>query len=228
MNLVSITVDPLNWVFSSLDGVFFNKNQTTLLEYPMGKLGSYAIPVGVTRIASYAFDNCTNLTSVTIPNTVTTIFAYGFVGCSSLTTVTIPASVATIGEHGFYDCYALTNVLFTGGAPVAGMFAFGVDWLSPPKIIYYLPGTTGWDSTYAGVPTAPWTPTVSTPSVQSDQFGFNINWASGMSVVVEASTSLSGGTWVPLATNSLTSGSFYFSDPQWANNPSRFYRVRSQ
>jgi hypothetical protein len=66
------------------------------------------------------------------------------------------------------------------------------------------------------------------PSAQSDQFGFNINWASGMIIVVEASTSLSGGTWVPLATNGLTSGSFYFTDPDWTNYPNRFYRVPSQ
>jgi hypothetical protein len=227
INLVSITVDPLNWVFSSVEGVLFNKNQTTVLGYPMGKLGSYAIPVGVALVASYAFDTCSNLTGLTIPSTVTHIMSYGFVGCSGLSSVTIPASVATLGDHAFCDCYGLTNIFFMGNAPAAGWFAFGVDWPSPPKIIYYLPGTTGWSSTFDGVPTAPWVPTVSTPSVQSDQFGFNITWGNGMTIIVEASMSLSGGTWVPLATNSLSSGSFYFSDPQWASCPARFYRLRS-
>jgi hypothetical protein len=47
-----------------------------------------------------------------------------------------------------------------------------------------------------------------------------------MSVVVEASTDLSNPSWYPLATNTLTTGSAYFSDPQWANYPSRFYRLR--
>jgi sugar lactone lactonase YvrE len=63
--------------------------------------------------------------------------------------------------------------------------------------------------------------------VRSNPFGFNINWASGMTVVVEASPSLTNPTWYPLGTNTLTSGSSYFSDPQWTNYPSRFYRIRS-
>ena len=48
-----------------------------------------------------------------------------------------------------------------------------------------------------------------------------------MVIVVEACTDLANPTWSPLATNTLTGGSFYFSDPQWANHPSRFYRLRS-
>jgi hypothetical protein len=63
--------------------------------------------------------------------------------------------------------------------------------------------------------------------VRTNQFGFTINWASGMTVVVEASTSLANPTWYPLDTNTLTSGTAYFSDPQWKNYPSRFYRLRS-
>jgi hypothetical protein len=32
----------------------------------------------------------------------------------------------------------------------------------------------------------------------------------------------------PIATNSLTGGASYFSDPKWTNYPARFYRVKSQ
>jgi len=54
-----------------------------------------------------------------------------------------------------------------------------------------------------------------------------MDWASGMTVVVETSTNPSGKTWIPLQTNILTSGSTYFSDPEWTNYPSRFYRLQS-
>jgi hypothetical protein len=98
--------------------------------------------------------------------------------------------------------------------------------------VYYLPGTTGWGTNFAGVPTALWTPQVLTNNsifgVQTNEFGFDVSWASGMSVVVEVSTDLVKGVWSPLATNTITGGSFYFSDPQWTNYSSRFYRVRSQ
>jgi len=43
---------------------------------------------------------------------------------------------------------------------------------------------------------------------------------------VEASTNLANPTWIPLATNTLTAGSAYFSDPQWTDYPSRLYRLR--
>jgi hypothetical protein len=83
-----------------------------------------------------------------------------------------------------------------------------------------------------GIPTALWLPQVQVTDtsfgVKSNQFGFNVIWASGMSVVVEASLSLSNPVWSPVATNNLVGDSFYFSEPQWTNYPSRFYRVRSQ
>jgi len=62
----------------------------------------------------------------------------------------------------------------------------------------------------------------------TNQFGFTINWASGMIVVIEASTSLTTPNWSPVATNTLDqNGTSYFSDPQWTNYPNRFYRIRS-
>jgi hypothetical protein len=63
--------------------------------------------------------------------------------------------------------------------------------------------------------------------VQSNDFGFIVSWATNLPVVVEASTSLANPTWSPVATNTLTSGSAYFTDPQWTNYPAHFYRLRS-
>ena len=48
-----------------------------------------------------------------------------------------------------------------------------------------------------------------------------------MTVVVEACTNLANPAWHPIGTNTLISGSAYFSDPQWTNYPARFYRLRS-
>jgi len=58
------------------------------------------------------------------------------------------------------------------------------------------------------------------------QFGFTISGTGGLVVVVEASTSLGNPVWHPLGTNTLSGGSFCFSDPQWTNYPARFYRLR--
>tara|TARA_B100001057_G_scaffold498952_1_gene607786 strand:+ start:2028 stop:2972 length:945 start_codon:yes stop_codon:yes gene_type:complete len=45
----------------------------------------------VVRITSYAFRDCTSLTSITIPDCVTTIGDFAFRGCTSLTTIEIGA-----------------------------------------------------------------------------------------------------------------------------------------
>src|SRR4029453_14297274 len=47
-SLSAITVEALNSFYSSIDGVLFNKSQTTLIQYPGGKAGSYTIPNSVT------------------------------------------------------------------------------------------------------------------------------------------------------------------------------------
>ncbi len=61
--------------------------------------------------------------------------------------------------------------------------------------------------------------------VQANQFGFIITGATNLVIVVEACTKLADPTWYPLQTNTLTGGSFHFSDPRWTNYPARFYRV---
>ena len=110
-SLTSINVAEDNPVYSSVDGVMFNKNMTTLIWYPEGRPSTqYVIPSSVTSIGNNAFTCCKNLTSVTIPDSVTSI-AYGvFQVCTSLMSVTIPDSVTSIGKFAFSYCTSLTNV----------------------------------------------------------------------------------------------------------------------
>jgi hypothetical protein len=101
-----------------------------------------------------------------------------------------------------------------------------------PATIFYLPNTSGWSNTFASLPTALWLPQVLTGDprfgVRSNQFGFNISWASGQAVVVEAATNLSNPVWTPVTTNTLTSRTSYFSDAAWTSYPQRFYRLSTE
>ncbi len=113
-------------------------------------LTSVTIPGSVTNIGASAFDNCTSLTSVTIPNSVTSIGASAFEGCNSLTSVTIPGSVTNIGASAFQGCIEdLTSVYFYGNAPTVSSNVFLLD---SDATVYYLPGATGWSSSFAGLP----------------------------------------------------------------------------
>ena len=58
--------------------------------------------------------------------------------------------------------------------------------------------------------------------LQTNPFAFTTSTAMNLSVVVEATTDLAHPTWPPVATNTLSGGSAYFSDPQWTNYPARF------
>jgi hypothetical protein len=123
-SLETITVDSHNPAYSSVNGVLFDKKQTTLIEYPAGKLGSYAIPGGVASIGYAAFGDCYGLTSVTIPKGVTTINADAFYECKSLASVAIPGTVTNIGYAAFESCTNLASVTIPKGVTTISADAF--------------------------------------------------------------------------------------------------------
>ena len=59
-------------------------------------------------------------------------------------------------------------------------------------------------------------------------FGFTISWATNIPVVIETTANLANPVWLPLTTNTLSSGTNGFTDPEWTNYPARFYRVEGQ
>jgi len=202
-SLSAIIVDSLNPAYSSTDGVLFDKSETMLIQYPGGKEGNYTIPNSVTSIGDGAFFSCTSLASVMI--------GYG---------------ITNIGDSAFCYCTNLTGVYFRGNTPNVGYNPFYGDNKATG---HYLPGTTGWDS-FNALPITLWLPQLQTGDVnfgvRTNRFGFNIFWASGMVVVVEACTNLTNPVWSLLRTNTLVGDTLYFSDPQWTNHPTRFYRLR--
>ena len=82
------------------------------------------IPDSVTSIGSYAFEGCSNLTSISIGNSVTTIGDEAFYGCSSLTSITIPDSVTSIGNHAFSGCSGLMSLTIGNSVESIGDEAF--------------------------------------------------------------------------------------------------------
>ena len=88
------------------------------------KIKKVIIKIGVTNIGSYAFCNCSSLTSVVIPNSVTSIGDAAISSCSGLTSVTIPNSVTSIGDVAFYGCSGLTSVTIPNSVTRIGDYAF--------------------------------------------------------------------------------------------------------
>ena len=190
-------------------------------------LSNITIPDRVASIGDGAFISCTSLTNITLPNSVTSVGEEAFSSCTNLIEVTFGNGVTNLGFSQFWFCPRLTTLFFEGNAPTG---AFSLFAGSARPTIYYLPGTSGWGSTFGGAPTVLWNPQIqiggTSFGVRTNQFGFILTGTSNLVVVVEASTNLANAAWSPLATNTLAGGLSYFSDPQWAKYPSRFYRLR--
>ena len=126
-NITEILVVPENNDYASESGVLFNKAKTSLVQYPIGRSGSYIIPDGVTSIDGESFMDCRSLTSIIIPDSVTGIGPNAFLGCTSLTSVIIPSSVMGIGWDAFSVCTSLSEVYFNGDAPEASENPFRIE-----------------------------------------------------------------------------------------------------
>jgi len=136
--LTTFSVGDGNSSFSVIDGILFNKPQTSLLLWPYAKAtanytipssvimvgdaalygcsgitGTLTIPISVTTIGTKAFMNCTGLTgTLTLPNSISIIKDSAFINCNHLTgTLTIPSSVNTIGAFAFSRCSGLSGIL---------------------------------------------------------------------------------------------------------------------
>ena len=110
-NLLNIDVSTGNLYYCSVDGVLFDRDISTLIQFPVGKAANkYTIPDSVASIGLGAFAGCGNLTNVVISDSVTNIGALAFIMCGSLTNVTIPDSVTSIGLAPFSRCDNLLNI----------------------------------------------------------------------------------------------------------------------
>ena len=126
--LVSITIP---FIGENADGT-----GATYFGYIFGASGyysnSYYVPeslreviiTGGTKIGSYAFYNCSGLTSITIPDSVTSIGEWAFYNCTGLTSITIPDSVTSIGERAFYNCTGLISITIPDSITSIGRYVF--------------------------------------------------------------------------------------------------------
>ena len=124
--LTQFNVDEANEAYCSDGGVLFNKDKTTLLQYPASKPETdYAVPAGVTSIAEYAFAGSNALTEVTLPEGLTEIAEYAFAWCRNLTKISLPKSLESIGNMAFGECTGLTEMtVLATTPPTVGNMAF--------------------------------------------------------------------------------------------------------
>jgi hypothetical protein len=115
-----IIVDAQNPLYSSANGVLFDKAGTTLLCYPSGKTGdSYAIPEQVMTVAEQAFAGSIAVAAVTIPAATTLIKDGAFSGCKNLAALEVNAANAAYrSEDGIlYNKKGTALLVYPAGKP---------------------------------------------------------------------------------------------------------------
>ncbi len=101
-----IEVAAENEIYSSAEGVLFDKEMKTLILYPMYKNDSvYTIPDGVERIERTAFENCDEAEKVIIPEGVTFIGESAFRRTSHLAEVELPYTARRIDRLAFVNTF---------------------------------------------------------------------------------------------------------------------------
>lgn len=147
VNLAELNVSSGNKKYSSVAGVLYNKGKDTLVCYPPGGPGSFAIPnyvktIGdsaftfmgprlyeitipnsVKTIGNHAFEN-NAIFAVIIPSSVTSIGYNAFANCGSLTEVTIGKAVTRIGDYAFASCSSLGGIIIPNSVTKLGIWAF--------------------------------------------------------------------------------------------------------
>lgn len=110
-DIKSISVAKDNPVLDSRD------NCNAIIETATGKLikgcNYTTMPRSIKSIEDYAFDGCTNITSIELPEGLTHIGYRAFGGCSNLNNIKLPKSLAHIGSNAFSGTPWLNNFLNT-------------------------------------------------------------------------------------------------------------------
>lgn len=129
--LINISVSSENNVFSSENGVLYNKDKTILIKYPAGKVSlssqanhTFNIPDTVEIVYQKAFYQNLTIETVNLGVNVKVINKEAFMGCEKLTQVKFNSKLEIIASKVFENCEMLEGVELLEGLTSIGYHAF--------------------------------------------------------------------------------------------------------
>ena len=126
-SLANITVLEPNASYTAIDGVLFDQQVTTLLQYPSRKTNEfYAVPSTVQTIQRFAVASNPFLTSVSIPSSIQTIETGAFAGNTSLNNFAIAqdSGITRIEDGVFYNTTSLKSITLPVSVEFVHIYAF--------------------------------------------------------------------------------------------------------
>lgn len=138
----AINVAPDNPYCKSIQGILFDKKETTLIRFPAGlQMLTYEIPNNIKYLGYSAFESCTKLTSVTVNNEIEYIDGYSFSNCKSLKSITLGKNIRRLEYSTFSDCTQLQEIhCLPITPPTITEFCFDSEVLNNCKL--YIPKGT--------------------------------------------------------------------------------------
>ena len=136
-SLEEISVSGANTSYTSSDGVLLSGDAKSILWFPMGKRGDYALPATVTAVGPYAFRDCSiekfvfpagltkigecafynsKVKEVVLPSTLKLLPTGVFQKCADLKTVRLGNDVELLSDYVFDGC-PLTDLYITAPLP---------------------------------------------------------------------------------------------------------------
>lgn len=136
-SLEEISVSGANTAYTSSDGVLLSGDAKSILWFPMGKRGDYALPATVTAVGPYAFRECSiekfvfpagltkigecafynsKVKEVALPSTLKLLPTGVFQKCADLKTVRLGDDVELLSDYVFDGC-PLTDLYITAPLP---------------------------------------------------------------------------------------------------------------
>lgn len=157
-SLEEISVSRANTSYTSSDGVLLSGDAKSILWFPMGKRGDYALPATVTAVGPYAFRECSiekfvfpagltkigecafynsKVKEVALPSTLKLLPTGVFQKCADLKTVRLGDDVELLSDYVFDGC-PLTDLYITAPLPpVCGSNTFattGADFVKTCRL----------------------------------------------------------------------------------------------
>lgn len=157
-SLEEISVSGANTSYTSSDGVLLSGDAKSILWFPMGKRGDYALPATVTAVGPYAFRDCSiekfvfpagltkigecafynsKVKEVVLPSTLKMLPTGVFQNCADLKTVRLGNDVELLSDYVFDGC-PLTDLYITAPLPpVCGSNTFattGADFVKTCRL----------------------------------------------------------------------------------------------
>ena len=157
-SLEEISVSGANTAYTSSDGVLLSGDAKSILWFPMGKRGDYALPATVTAVGPYAFRDCSiekfvfpagltkigecafynsKVSEVALPSTLKLLPTGVFQKCADLKTVRLGNDVELLSDYVFDGC-PLTDLYITAPLPpVCGSNTFattGTDFVKTCRL----------------------------------------------------------------------------------------------